>query len=169
MSVASCSTSRTRRRSLPDGRASTPTSPGTGPIQLDGVLVEKMGAAGIELIVGARQDPAWGVVVLAGFGGVQAEILKDVRLFSPDMTREDIVRELLRLKSAALLRGFRGSPPMDVGAVAGLIERLGRWLEAQPAVREIDLNPVMVYPQGGGAVALDALMQVGASPAAADS
>jgi acetate---CoA ligase (ADP-forming) len=138
-------------------------------LQLDGVLVEKMGAPGIELIVGARRDPAWGVVVLAGFGGVQAEILKDVRLFSPDMTREGIVRELHRLKSAALLRGFRGSPPMDVGAVADLIERLGRWLEAQPAVREIDLNPVMVYPQGGGAVALDALMQVGTSPATADS
>ena len=132
-------------------------------LELDGVLVEKMGAPGIELIVGARHDPAWGVIVLAGFGGVQAEILKDVRLLTPDMTKEGIVRELHRLKSAPILRGFRGSPPMDVGAVADLIERLGQWLQAHPAVREIDLNPVVVYPQGGGAVALDALMQVGAS------
>jgi acetate---CoA ligase (ADP-forming) len=129
---------------------------------LEGVLVEKMGARGVELIIGARNDPDWGAVVLAGFGGVQAEILKDVRLLTPDMGHGAILQELGRLKSAALLRGFRGSPALDVDAVATLIARLARWLAAHPEVREIDLNPVIVHPVGGGALALDALMQVGA-------
>ena len=127
---------------------------------LDGVLVEGMGARGLELIVGARNDPDWGPVVLVGFGGVQAEILQDVRLLTPDLTEAAIVAELGRLKSAALLHGFRGSPPLDVAAVAALVARIGRMLLAEPSIREIDLNPVVVYPAGQGAVALDALMLV---------
>jgi hypothetical protein len=125
------------------------------------VLIEKMGQRGLELIVGARNDPEWGPVILAGFGGVQAEILQDVRLLPADLTHEGIVRELNMLKSAALLRGFRGSPALDVAAVAELIARVGRLLLAEPSIREIDLNPVIVYPQGEGAIALDALMLVG--------
>lgn len=127
---------------------------------LDGVLIEKMGRRGVELIVGARNDPAWGPVILAGFGGVQAEILQDVRLLPADLTIDGIVHELNMLKSAALLRGFRGSPALDVAAVAALIARVGRLLLAEPTILEIDLNPVIVYRQGEGAVALDALMLV---------
>jgi len=134
-------------------------------LKLDGVLLEKMGKRGLELIVGARNDPEWGPVILAGFGGVQAEILQDVRLLPADLTHDGIVRELNLLKSAALLRGFRGSPALDVDAVAELIARVGRLLLAEPTIREIDLNPVIIYPQGEGAVALDALMLVGHSGA----
>ena len=76
-----------------------------------------MGARGLELIVGARGDPEWGPLILVGFGGVQAEILQDVRLLAPDLTKAAIVAELGKLKSAALLHGFRGSPPLDVAAV----------------------------------------------------
>jgi hypothetical protein len=95
-------------------------------------------------------------VILAGFGGVTAEILQDVRLLTPDMPHGAIVAELHKLKQAALLRGFRGAPALDVDAVARIIATLGRILLAEPSIREIDLNPVIVYPQG--AVALDALM-----------
>jgi acyl-CoA synthetase (NDP forming) len=129
-------------------------------LKLDGVLIETMGKRGIELIVGARNDAEWGPVILAGFGGVQAEILHDVRLLPANLTQAGIVRELHMLKSAALLSGFRGSPALDVGAVAELIARVGRLLLAEPTIREIDLNPVIVYPQGEGAMALDALMLV---------
>ncbi len=125
---------------------------------LDGVLVEGMGARGLELIVGAKNDPDWGPVILLGFGGVQAEILKDVRLLAPDLTEGAILAELDKLKSAELLHGFRGSPALDVKAVAAIVGRLGQLLLAQPTIREIDLNPVVVYPDGQGAVALDALM-----------
>jgi len=127
---------------------------------LDGVLIEAMGARGTELIVGARSDPDWGPVILVGFGGVQAEILQDVRLLTPDLPVAAIVRELHLLKSAALLRGFRGAPALDVEAVADLIATLGRLLLAEPSIREVDLNPVVVYPAGQGVVALDALMLV---------
>ncbi len=127
---------------------------------LDGVLVEVMGDRGVELILGARNDPDWGPVILAGFGGVQAEILHDVRLMTPDLTKAQILRELDSLKSAPLLRGFRGSPPLDVEAVADMISLISRMMLSNPSVQEIDLNPVVVYPQGMGAVALDALMTV---------
>jgi acyl-CoA synthetase (NDP forming) len=119
-----------------------------------------MGERGIELIIGARNDADWGPVILAGFGGVQAEILHDVRLLPPDLTHDGIVRELNLLKSSPLLRGFRGSPPLDVAAVAHMIARIGQLLLAEPSIRELDLNPVIVYPVGHGAVALDALMLV---------
>jgi acyl-CoA synthetase (NDP forming) len=127
---------------------------------LDGVLVEKMSKKGVELIIGGRNDPEWGAVILAGFGGVQAEILKDVRLLPPDLSHHEIVRELNLLKSAELLRGFRGSAALDIDAVAAIIGKIGALLTAEPRIREIDLNPVIVYPEGSGAIALDALMVV---------
>jgi acyl-CoA synthetase (NDP forming) len=127
-------------------------------VVLDGVLVEKMGAPGLELIVGARNDPDWGLVILVGFGGIQAEVRKDVRLLPADLPVAAIVGELRKLKSAALLDGWRGAPALDVGAVAELVAALGRALLGTPAIREIDLNPVVVYPRGEGAVALDALI-----------
>ncbi|HEX7875794.1 MAG TPA: acetate--CoA ligase family protein [Sphingobium sp.] len=129
-------------------------------ILLDGVLIEKMGRRGVEMIVGARNDPEWGPVILAGFGGVTAEILQDVRLITPDMSEDAIVGELMQLKSAALLRGYRGSPALDIGALAAMIRRIAGILIAEPRLREIDLNPVILHPQGDGAVALDALMLV---------
>jgi acetate---CoA ligase (ADP-forming) len=128
---------------------------------LDGVLIERMSKPGVELIIGGRNDPDWGPVVLAGFGGIQAEILQDVRLLPADLTVAGIVRELNLLKSAALLRGFRGSPVLDVLAVADIISRVAAVLRAEPSIREIDLNPVIIYPQGEGAIALDALVVVG--------
>ena len=129
-------------------------------IRLDGVLVEKMGRKGIEMIVGAKSDPQWGPVVLAGFGGVTAEILKDVKLFTPDLDQAAVHQGLLDLKQAALLMGYRGAPALDVAALAGLIVRVGRIMAGSPRIREIDLNPVVVHPEGEGVVALDALMLV---------
>jgi len=129
-------------------------------IQLDGVLVEKMGSMGTEMIVGAKNDPEWGPVVLAGFGGVTAEILKDVKLFTLDMDQAAVHEGLLGLKQAALLKGYRGSPALDVAALAGLIVQLGRIMTGNPSIREVDLNPVIVHPEGEGVVALDALMLV---------
>ncbi len=127
-------------------------------IALDGAQVEAMGKRGVELIIGARNDPEWGPVILAGFGGVTAELLHDVRLLPVDLTHDAIVAELRSLKQGALLDGYRGSPALDVDAVAKLIANLGRVLSGTPSIREIDLNPVVVYPKGEGVVALDALI-----------
>ncbi|WP_156254929.1 acetate--CoA ligase family protein [Sandarakinorhabdus oryzae] len=127
-------------------------------IRLDGVLIEAMGARGTEMIIGARHDPEWGPVVLAGLGGVTAEILQDVRLIAPGLSEDQVIAELLKLKQAPLLTGWRGSPPLDLPALAGLVVRLGEILAGNPSIREIDLNPVILTPQG--LVALDALMLV---------
>jgi acyl-CoA synthetase (NDP forming) len=128
-------------------------------LTLDGVLVEPMAARGVELIVGARNDPHWGATILVGFGGVSAELLHDVRLLPAGLDRDAIAAELRRLRLAPLLDGFRGAPAMDVDAVAALVEALGKVVAATPAIREIDLNPVVAYPRGQGAIALDALIQ----------
>jgi len=125
-------------------------------LTLDGVLLERMGQRGVELIIGAKSDPDWGPVILAGFGGVTAEILQDIRLLTPDLPVDAIIRELHKLKQAALLRGFRGASALDVQAVAQIIATVSRLLLGESSIREIDLNPVIVYPDG--AVALDALM-----------
>jgi acyl-CoA synthetase (NDP forming) len=129
-------------------------------VRLDGVLVERMGRRGTELIIGARNDPDWGVVLLVGLGGVAAEALQDVRLLPPELPRQAIIDELHRLKSAALLRSFRGAPPLDVAAVADLVAKLAAFMLANSRVAELDINPVMVYPRGEGILALDALIHL---------
>jgi acyl-CoA synthetase (NDP forming) len=129
-------------------------------IKLDGVLIEKMGKRGLEMIVGAKNDPEWGPVVLAGFGGVTAEILADVALITPDLSEDAIVEKLYGLKQAALLKGYRGSPALDVAALARLIRQISAVLLAEPRIAEMDLNPVILHPVGEGVVALDALMLV---------
>lgn len=127
-------------------------------IRLDGAQVEAMGKRGVELIIGARNDPDWGPIILAGFGGVTAELLHDVRLLPPDLTHDAILAELRALKQGALLDGYRGSAPLDIGGAADLIAALGRVLAGTPSIREIDLNPVIVYRRGEGVIALDALI-----------
>ena len=130
-------------------------------LALDGVLVERMMPQGIELILGARNDPDWGPILLAGFGGVLAEAARDVRLLPPDLSIDEIVDELHRLRSAALLRGFRGSPPVNVHAAAQILAALGAVIQVHPEIVEIDLNPVVVYPGDKGTIALDAVIAVG--------
>jgi len=129
-------------------------------LALDGVLVEAMGKRGTELIIGARRDPDWGLILLAGFGGVTAEVLQDVRLLPPGLAEAAIIQELRKLQAGPILDGFRGAPALDVAAVAGIIAKLDGFLQANSQIVEVDINPVVVYPKGEGAVALDALMLV---------
>jgi acetate---CoA ligase (ADP-forming) len=133
---------------------------------LDGILVERMAEKAVELIVGARNDPQWGPVVLIGFGGVLAEAIKDTRLIPPDLSQAEIERELGKLRCGALLKGFRGSPALDVCAAAQAVSRVGDLARAWQNLLEIDINPLAVYAEGKGAVALDALMVFGGVGAA---
>jgi len=71
-----------------------------------------------------------------------------------------VIAKLLTLKQAKLLTGYRGSPELDVPALAKLVVEMGRIMAGNPAIHEIDLNPVIVHPKGQGVVALDALMLV---------
>jgi len=129
-------------------------------LALDGVLVEAMARPGVELILGARNDADWGPVLVVGLGGVFAEALHDVRVLPPDLDRDAIAEAMLKLKGAALLGAFRGKSARDVGAAAAMAARLGTFVRAHPEIAEIDVNPVVVYGTGEGAMALDALIVV---------
>jgi hypothetical protein len=125
---------------------------------LDGVLVEAMGARGLELVVGARRDADWGAVVLVGLGGVWIEALNDVRLIPADLAEADIVTELRRLKAATLLNGVRGAAGADLAAIARVVAIVGAQMRANPRITEIDINPLVAY--GNQVLALDALLVV---------
>jgi acetate---CoA ligase (ADP-forming) len=137
---------------------------------LDGGLVERMSGKGLELMIGAKRDPAWGTVLLLGLGGIWVEALGDVRLLPVDADETQIVEALHKLRAAKLLGGFRGTPPVDVEAVAKAVLAIGRLMRTTPGIVEIDVNPLMVYAKGQGAegqgakgqgaMALDALIVV---------
>lgn len=127
-------------------------------LKLDGILVETMAARGLELVVGAKRDPQWGPVLLVGLGGILVEALGDVRLLPPDLSESAIVDELYKLQSAKLLRGFRGSPAIDIEAVARTVASIGRLMQTTPEIVEIDVNPLVAYARGEGVTALDALV-----------
>ncbi len=131
-------------------------------LEMDGRLsppeysVEAMAplADGIELIVGARRDPRFGPVALVGLGGVYAELLGDVGVALAPLDRAEAVRLLESLRGAALLKGARGRAAVDVGAAANAAVALSQLAAARPDIAEIEVNPLLVTPEG--ALALDA-------------
>lgn len=133
-------------------------------LQLDGILVETMGARGLELVVGAVRDPQWGPVLMVGLGGIWVEALGDVQLMPPGLPLPAIVSRLRSLKAAKLLQGYRGSPAVDLEAVGRAVSAIGQLMLAHPEISEIDVNPLVAYGLGQEALALDALVVVGAKP-----
>ncbi len=127
-------------------------------IALDGMLVERMAAPGLELAVGAHRDPAWGPFITVGLGGIWIEALADMRLFAADLDRDGIVAELQSLKGAALLAGHRGAKPADLEAIADCVLRLGALVRSDPRITAVEINPLAVYSKG--VLALDVLMHV---------
>jgi acetate---CoA ligase (ADP-forming) len=127
-------------------------------VALDGILVEKMSPKGVELMIGAKRDQAWGTVLLVGLGGIWVEALGDVELLPVDAEKEQIMEALNKLRASKLLTGFRGAPPADVDAVAQALLALGRLMQTAPDIVGIDVNPLMVHAKGEGATALDALI-----------
>jgi acyl-CoA synthetase (NDP forming) len=130
-------------------------------VSLDGMLLERMGEPGIEIIIGARNEGGWGPVILVGLGGILTEVLQDVVFIPAGVGRCDIARALRSLKGARLFDGYRGSPPADVEAIINVVETLSAFLLEHPEILEADLNPVRVHARGLGATVLDALFVVG--------
>jgi acetyltransferase len=121
-----------------------------------GVLVQKMLAKGKEIILGMTRDPQFGPLLMFGLGGIYTEALRDVA-FRLAPLRENIAREMVKdIRSHRLLEGVRGEPPSDLGAVAEGLLRLSQLVTEHPRIRELDINPLMVYARGEGAVAADA-------------
>jgi acetate---CoA ligase (ADP-forming) len=111
-------------------------------------------AEGVELIVGARRDPRFGPVALVGLGGIYAELMGDVGVALAPLDPGDAVRLLESLQGAALLNGARGRAAVDIGAAADAAAALSRLAAARPDIAEIEVNPLLVTPEG--ALALDA-------------
>jgi acetate---CoA ligase (ADP-forming) len=128
-------------------------------VTLEGALVEKMAAPGVELVIGGRRDPQWGPVLLVGIGGIWVEALGDVRVLPADLPPARIAEELAKLQGRKLLEGFRGLPRVDTAAAARVAAAVGRLMLTSPPILEIDINPLIANP--GGAIALDALIVCG--------
>ena len=130
-----------------------------------GVLVEPMAGPGVELIVGLERDPMFGPAVLVGSGGILAEILDDVAIRLAPVSRGTALAMLDELRSAPILAGARGRPPVDSGALADIVVAVARLGMDRPDIAEIDLNPVIAGADG--AVAVDALVVLDADEAGA--
>jgi len=110
---------------------------------------------GIEVLVGMSKDPQFGPLVTFGLGGILVEALKDVTFRVAPFGREDAEAMLDEIRAHSLLRGVRGRPPADREALVETLLRIGQMVTDFPEIVEMDINPLMVYEQGRGAVALD--------------
>jgi acetyltransferase len=131
--------------------------------RIEGVLVQKMAAKGHEVVVGMLRDPDFGPLVMLGSGGVYLEVLKDVVFAPPPISRGEALRLIGQLRIAPMLAGARGQPPADIEALADLVSRIADLALAETSIDQLDLNPVFVYPQGQGVMAVDALIVAGAA------
>ncbi len=126
---------------------------------IDGVFLERMAPAGIEMIVGIVRDPVFGPVVMVGAGGVAAELFDDTAHRLAPLDETEAIAMLRGLRSARLLDGFRGAPPADIASFGHLVSEISRIAVAGRAViAELELNPVIVHPAGQGCTIADALM-----------
>jgi acetate---CoA ligase (ADP-forming) len=128
-------------------------------VPVEGFEIQAMAARGVEMILGVTRDPVLGPVVMVGLGGVLAELTKDVVLMLPQMTPDDVLRELRQLAGFPLLDGYRGAPPADLAALAEVVSSLTRHIGgADTTLSELDINPLIVGPVGRGVVAVDAVL-----------
>ena len=125
---------------------------------INGVLVQEMVSGGVEVIVGVSYDTQLGPVLLFGTGGVMVEVYNDVALRLCPITRPEAVDMINQVKGSQLLKGFRGSPVADVDALADALVQISHLaVNLEGTLSELDINPLMVLPQGQGIRAADAL------------
>ncbi|MDP6393464.1 MAG: acetate--CoA ligase family protein [Arenicellales bacterium] len=127
--------------------------------QIQGVLIEPMASAGVEMIVGVSRDPDFGPMLTVGSGGILVELIGDA-VTSPVPVSSAQAQDLLkRLRGWSLLQGLRGQPAADVEALVELIVAVSRFAVANANdLRSLDLNPVIVHPAGNGLTIADALI-----------
>ena len=113
-------------------------------------------AGGQEVIVGVKRDPTFGPLVMFGLGGVYVEALRDVSFRLAPLTAADAGEMIDEVRSAVLLKGLRGAPPADRAALVDAIVRVGQLAADHPEIAELDINPLLVLPEGQGVMAVDA-------------
>jgi acetyl coenzyme A synthetase (ADP forming)-like protein len=128
--------------------------------KIEGVLVQKMVRSNREVLLGMKQDPQFGPVLVFGLGGIYVEVLRDVT-FRVAPVREFSAERMVRsIRAYGLLEGVRGEPPADIEAITGCIKRLSQLAMEQPMIEELDINPLMVLAKGQGAFVADVRIAV---------
>jgi acyl-CoA synthetase (NDP forming) len=130
--------------------------------RVEGIAVQKMAPEGTQVIVGMSKDPQFGPVMMFGLGGVLVEVLKDVSFRIVPLAKRDAKQMIREIKGYPVLEGARGREAADIGALEALILQLSAFVEANPQVEEIDLNPVFAYSDG--VIAVDARIVVALTP-----
>jgi acyl-CoA synthetase (NDP forming) len=123
---------------------------------LDGVLVQPMVTGGRELILGGRQDPQFGPVVLLGLGGIFVEIFEEVQMRITPITRREAQEMVENLRGYQILKGARGHRSSDIDALVEALLRLSQLLQDFPQIQELDVNPLRLFLEKEGCRALDA-------------
>ncbi|MFZ2095524.1 MAG: acetate--CoA ligase family protein [Anaerolineales bacterium] len=121
-----------------------------------GCLVQEMApSGGLEILVGMNRDPQFGPLITFGLGGIYVETLKDVTFRVAPLAHQEAEEMMMQVRAHALLDGVRGQPPMDKAAIVDTLLRVSQLVQDFPDIIEMDINPLMVYHQGEGALALD--------------
>ena len=133
--------------------------------RLWGCLVQEMvPGTGAEVLVGMNRDPQFGPLVTFGLGGIYVETLKDVAFRVAPFSAAEAGQMLGEIRSHALLDGVRGKPALDKSAIIDAILRIAQLVQDFPSIAELDINPLMVYPHGQGAIALDMRLVLSPEP-----
>jgi len=126
---------------------------------VEGILVQEMLPEGTETIVGMMMDKQFGPCVIFGLGGVFVEILKDISMRVAPVSKQVALEMIKEIRGFQILEGFRGKPRSDIERVADVITNLSRLsLDLKENISEIDINPLIVYPEGEGVKVVDALV-----------
>ncbi|HET7149698.1 MAG TPA: acetate--CoA ligase family protein [Candidatus Nitrosopolaris sp.] len=120
-----------------------------------GVLVQEMIRSGKEIILGAKQDPIFGPLVMFGLGGIYVEILRDVVFRLAPIDENEAIRMVHSIKTLNLLKGVRGEKPSDLGALVDSLHRLSQLVTDFPQIEEFDINPLLVLEEGKGVRTVD--------------
>lgn len=128
---------------------------------IEGVLLERMQPKGVEVIVGATNDPQFGKTLMFGVGGIFVELLRDVTFKLAPVTARDARDMLIEIRSSKLLSGFRGTAPVDQGSLVQILKAVSSMVTENPEIAEVDLNPVIATEKG--AVAVDARIALSSS------
>ncbi len=117
-----------------------------------GVIVQEMVPQSTEVIVGATKDPQFGPALMFGLGGIFVEVLKDVTFRIAPITERDAQEMITEVKAYPILKGYRGQPPADIDAIVKILLNTSRLVMDHQEIKELDLNPIMVYEKGAKTV-----------------
>jgi len=116
--------------------------------EITGILVQEMAPSGTEVIVGSTNDPTFGPTIMFGLGGIFVEILKDVSFRLAPISRTDAEEMVKEIKAYKILEGARGMPRADQETIVGILLATSKMLMECPEIKELDMNPVLVYEKG---------------------